>query len=235
MLIVLCKHISFAYDAAIVLRDISFSVEQGDYLCIVGENGSGKSTLVKGLLGLMPPVQGTIMMNNIRPHDIGFLPQQKAVQKDFPAGVFEVVLSGRLSSRGIRPFYNREDKGIAEENLKRLGIEDLRSRSYRELSGGQQQRVLIARALCTSPKLLILDEPAAGLDPVVTADLYRLLSALNHEYGLTIIMVSHDISGAMSFANRILHLNHEQLFFGSIEEYRYSEPGKQFLYGGNND
>ena len=229
---ILCfDHAYFAYDTDIVLQDVNFSLEQGDYLCIVGENGSGKSTLIKGILGLMTPVQGNVTLNNIKLQDIGFLPQQKAGQKDFPAGVFEVVLSGRLSAKGIRPFYSRVDKNIAEENLERLGIKDLRSRSYRELSGGQQQRVLIARALCASPKLLILDEPASGLDPVVTADLYRLLSALNWENGLTIIMVSHDM-GAMNFAKKALHLNNEQLFFGSIEEYRHSDPGKQFLYGG---
>jgi zinc transport system ATP-binding protein len=231
MPLVVCEQTAFAYDTTIVLQEITFSVEKGDYLCIVGENGSGKSTLVKGLLGLMTPVRGSLRVN-LPPKSIGFLPQQKVIQKDFPAGVFEVVLSGRLGMRGIKPFYNRTDKTAAAENLARLGIADLRSRSYRELSGGQQQRVLIARALCAAPTLLILDEPAAGLDPVVTADLYRLLADLNRTDELTIIMVSHDMHAAMTCANRILHLNQRQLFFGTREEYQRSVPGKQFLYGG---
>jgi zinc transport system ATP-binding protein len=177
----------------------------------------------------MEPYRGRLIREGLKANDIGYLPQQTASQKDFPAGVYEVVLSGRLGLRGIRPFYTREDKHAAEENLNRLGIAGLRNRCYRELSGGQQQRVLLARALCAAVKLLILDEPAAGLDPLVTKDLYQLLGKINQETGMTIIMVSHDIEGALTHGGRILHLNNEQIFFGSTGDYGASELGKRFL------
>jgi zinc transport system ATP-binding protein len=230
MALICCQNVSFAYDEKTVLRDLNFSVEPGDYLCVAGENGSGKSTLVKGLLGLIRPVRGNIVMDQgFRADETGYLPQQTADRKDFPAGVYEVVLSGRQNRRGMRPFYSRKDREAAEENLNRLGIGDLRRQCFRELSGGQQRRVLLARALCASQKLLILDEPAAGLDPLVTADLYRLLSGLNRGMGISIIMVSHDIQGAAAFAGKVLHLQNEQLFFGTAEAYKQSEPGKRFL------
>ncbi|MDR3342311.1 MAG: metal ABC transporter ATP-binding protein [Treponema sp.] len=223
---------SFGYAGNIVVRDLNFSVEQGDYLCIVGENGSGKSTLIQGLLRLKAPEQGSILMGDgLRAYEIGYLPQQVAAQKDFPAGVYEVVLSGRLNSRGIRPFYSQRDKRVANENLERLGIAPIRGRCYRELSGGQQQRVLLARALCASQKLLLLDEPTAGLDPLVTKEVYRVLETINREMGITIIMVSHDIEGVVRSANRILHLRNKQLFFGTTEAYMQSELGTRFLDG----
>jgi zinc transport system ATP-binding protein len=229
MALIECQDLAFAYEDKIVLQGLNFSVETGDYLCIAGENGSGKSTLIKGLLGLIRPVRGTIRAGGLKAWEIGYLPQQGAVKKDFPAGVFEVVLSGRQNRRGLRPFYSRKDRDTVAENLKRLGIEDLRRKCYRELSGGQQRRVLLARALCASEKLLVLDEPAAGLDPLVTADLYRLLSEINRDLGITLIMVSHDIEAAVSTAGKILHLQNEQLFFGAAEAYRQSAPGRQFL------
>jgi zinc transport system ATP-binding protein len=225
-----CEDLSFAYDGNIAVRDLNFSVKNGDYLCVVGENGSGKSTLIKGLLRLLDPYRGRLLIGEgLKANNIGYLPQHRATQKDFPAGVYEVVLSGRLSLRGIRPFYTRADKQAAEENLNRLGVAGLRNRCYRELSGGQQQRVLLARALCAAEKLLILDEPAAGLDPLVTGDLYQLLGKINRETGMTIIMVSHDIEGAVTHGSKILHLKTEQLFFGSTKDYGASELGKQFL------
>jgi zinc transport system ATP-binding protein len=227
---IICEDLSFAYDGDIAVRGLNFSVQKGDYLCVVGENGSGKSTLIKGLLRLLEPYRGRLLIREgIKANEIGYLPQHRASQKDFPAGVYEVVLSGRLSLRGIRPFYTRADKQAAEENLSRLGIAGLRNRCYRELSGGQQQRVLLARALCAAGKLLILDEPAAGLDPLVTGDLYELLGKINRETGMTIVMVSHDIEGALAHGSRILHLKTEQIFFGSTADYGASELGKQFL------
>jgi zinc transport system ATP-binding protein len=230
MVLIECQDLAFAYEEKTVVRGLNFSVETGDYLCIAGENGSGKSTLIKGILGLIRPAQGFIRMDKgLKAQEIGYLPQQGAAQRDFPAGVFEVVLSGRQNHRGLRPFYSRKDREAAAENLKRLGIEDLRRDCYRELSGGQQRRVLLARALCASEKLLVLDEPAAGLDPLVTADLYRLLSEINRDLGVTLIMVSHDIGAAVSTAGLILHLQNEQLFFGTAGEYRQSAPGRQFL------
>jgi zinc transport system ATP-binding protein len=230
MALIDCQQVSFAYDEKTVVRNLNFSVEAGDYLCVAGENGSGKTTLIKGLLRLIRPVQGRILMEQgLRADEIGYMPQAAADRKDFPAGVYEVVVSGRQNRRGFRPFYSRKDKEAAEENMERLGIGDLRRRCYRELSGGQQRRVLLARALCASQKLLILDEPAAGLDPLVTADMYRLLSDINRDMGITLIMVSHDIGTAAAAADKILHLRNEQLFFGTAAAYRESEPGRRFL------
>jgi zinc transport system ATP-binding protein len=225
-----CQDLAFAYDDKPVVWGLNFALERGDYLCIAGENGSGKTTLVKGLLRLIRPFQGKILLEKgVRPEEIGYMPQQTAVQKDFPAGVFEVALSGRQNRRGFRPFYSREDKASAAENLDRLGLGDLHHACYRELSGGQQRRVLLARALCASRKLLILDEPAAGLDPLVTADMYRLLAEINRDLGITLIMVSHDIAAAASLAGKVLHVRHEQLFFGPAAAYRESAPGRRFL------
>ncbi len=227
-----CENLSFSYENTGVLRHLSFQVCEGDYLCIVGENGSGKSTLVKGLLGLKSPAEGTIRRGGgLRANDIGYLPQQTPAQKDFPASVFEVVLSGRLNSRGFRPFYAKEDKMIAHDNIRRLGIESLMNRSYRDLSGGQQQRVLLARALCAGRRLILLDEPVTGLDPIVTEEMYRLISELNHQEGITIIMVSHDIAAAVKYADHILHLNRTSSFFGTTEEYRVSPVGRMFFAG----
>jgi zinc transport system ATP-binding protein len=229
MIRIRCRDLSFAYEGTPAVRGLNFSITGGDYLGITGENGSGKSTLIKGILGLKAPQEGQLLMEGLKPNETGYLPQYRAAQMDFPAGVYEVVLSGRLSSRGIRPFYSREDKKAVDENLASLGVGELRNQCYRELSGGQQQRVLIARALCAGKKLLILDEPAAGLDPVVTVDLYRTLQRLNREAGITIIMVSHDIPGAVSHASHILHLKKDQLFFGTSAEYAASPLGKRFL------
>jgi zinc transport system ATP-binding protein len=212
----------------VVIQDLNFSVEQGDYLCISGENGSGKSTVVKGLLGLIKPVLGTINIQGVNKDEIGYLPQQTGAQKDFPAGVYEVVLSGRLGKRGMRPFYSGEDRRAVVESMEFLGVADLRNRCYGELSGGQQKRVLLARTLAADPKLIVLDEPAAGLDPLITEDMYRLLERINGE-GKTVIMVSHDLRRAMQSAGKILHLKNGQLFFGPTADYLRSETGRHFL------
>ena len=219
-----------------MVSGLNFSISSGDYLCIVGENGSGKSTLIKGLLRLKMPQSGSILMGDgLKANEIGYLPQQTAVQKDFPASTYEVVLSGRLSKRGIKPFYSRADKAAVEENLARLGLEELRNKCYRELSGGQQQRVLLARALCATHRMLLMDEPAAGLDPVVTQDLYRQISEINREMGITIIMVSHDIHSAVKYAGLILHLKNELVFFGATADYIKSKIGAEFLGGDQHD
>jgi zinc transport system ATP-binding protein len=236
MTVLACRNVSFAYEGDVVLKNINFTVEEGDYLWVIGENGSGKSTLIRGILGLKKPGAGTVALEGgLTSREIGYLPQQMAVRQDFPAGVYEVALSGRLGKRTFHPFYTRRDKQTAEENLDRLGIGELRNRCYRELSGGQQRRVLLARSLCAGSRLLILDEPAAGLDPLVTPELYRLIERINREDGLTVIMVSHDIQGAMRYASRILHLKNEQLFFGTPGDYKQSEAGKSFLGGSKND
>ena len=223
MALITCRGLAFAYGAETVLSGVDFAVEAGDYLCIVGENGSGKSTLVKGLLGLKEPSAGSITLGDgLQRREIGYLPQQTALQRDFPASVFEVVLSGRLNSLGRRCFYSKADRAEAERELERMGGAEVKNRGYQDLSGGQPQRVLLARALCATKKLLLLDEPVAGLDPVATAEMYNLLKLINLCDGVTVVMVSHDVSAALRYATRILHLGHEQLFFGGVADYEKS-------------
>lgn len=220
----ICKDLSLGYDGKAIVKGLNFSVDAGAYLCVVGENGSGKSTLMRTLLGLQLPLRGEIITDDgLRPNEIGYLPQQTAAQKDFPASVWEVVLSGCQSGCGLRPFYNRAEKQLAAENMKKMGIEALAKRCYRELSGGQQQRVLLARALCATRRMLLLDEPVAGLDPKATAEMYRTIAALNRE-GITIIMISHDLSAAIAYASHVLHIG-KTLFFGSKQEYLQSDIG----------
>lgn len=232
MALITCREAAFGYDEGVVISGLNFTVNSGDYLCIVGENGSGKSTLIKGLLRLKQPVSGEILTGEgLSSNEIGYLPQQSPAQKDFPAAAFEVVLSGRQSGCGLRPFYSREDRRLALENMERLGIADLKNKCYRELSGGQQQRVLLARALCATEKLLLLDEPVAGLDPLAAQELYALLLSLNREQGITLVMVSHDIRSAAEQATHILHLAHRQLFFGETREYVKTELAGRFLGG----
>ncbi|MCL2048098.1 MAG: ABC transporter ATP-binding protein [Defluviitaleaceae bacterium] len=213
-----CQNLTLGYEGKTVISDLSFAVGTGDYLCIVGENGSGKSTLMKTILGLKAPMSGQVLTGGgLSPTEIGYLPQQTVVQKDFPASVREVVRSGCLNRCGIRPFYSRAEKQMAEENMKKLDIANLARRCYRELSGGQQQRVLLARALCATGKILLLDEPVAGLDPKATADMYELIETLNNG-GITIIMISHDINAATKYASHILHLG-AAFFFGTKLDY----------------
>lgn len=222
------RDLSLGYESKVIVKDLNFSVEAGDYLCIVGENGSGKSTLMRTLLHLQEPMGGKILAGEgLKQNEIGYLPQQTLVQKDFPASVWEIVLSGCQGRCGRRPFYNREEKSIAKKNMKRMGITKLAARCYRDLSGGQQQRVLLARALCATQKLLLLDEPVSGLDPKVTMEMYKLISSLNRE-GITIVMISHDISAAVRYASHILHIG-SPVFFGTRDEYLKSETGKMFL------
>jgi len=241
------QNVSLGYEGQTVVSNLAFAIEHGDYLWIVGENGSGKTTLIKGILRLLNPLEGRIVFcNELKQGRIGYLSQQMALKKDFPAGVFEIVLSGNMGGMGLRPFYNAKEKRLAEEAMKQLGIADLRGKCFRELSGGQQRRVLLARALCaaetepvsvgvdhkaieTSCRLLILDEPAASLDPLVTAEVYELLKILNRHLGITIIMVSHDTLAAGQFSNHILHLERGQGFFGETSEYLLSDRGRKFF------
>ena len=223
-----CSGLVLGYEGHIVLSGLDFSVDAGDYLCIVGENGSGKSTLMKTVLGLIKPAGGRITWGEgLRENEIGYLPQQTAVQKDFPATVREIVLSGCQGRAGKRPFYNRAEKELARQNMERMGITSLSRACYRELSGGQQQRVLLARALCATQKLLLMDEPVSGLDPLVTSEMYELIRRLNRE-GVTVIMVSHDIAAAVRYASPLLHLGRSQLFFGTTADYLKTDVGKQF-------
>ncbi len=223
-----CQNLCVGYDGKAVLQELSFEVFAGDYLCIVGENGSGKSTLMKTILGLQPPISGRILPGDgLRKNEIGYLPQQTVVQKDFPASVREIVLSGCQGRCGSRPFCNKEEKQLMAEAMEKMQITQLASRCYRELSGGQQQRVLLARALCATQKMLLLDEPVSGLDPKVTAEMYALIEKLNREDGITVMMISHDIAAAVKYASHILHIG-DTVFFGTKSEYLSSPQGMQF-------
>lgn len=228
MALLTIQNLSLGYDSHAIVENLNFSVNAGDYLCIVGENGSGKTTLMKTLLHLQEPVSGQILIGDrLKKNEIGYLPQQTIVQKDFPASVREIVLSGCQGRCGLRPFYNKNERQLAEDNMERMGISAFRNRCYRELSGGQQQRVLLARALCATRKILLLDEPVSGLDPKATAEMYSLIADLNHE-GITIIMISHDIAAAVHYASHILHIG-TTVFYGTRDEYMESDAGKFFL------
>lgn len=229
MSLITCDNISLSYDSRTVISNLSFTVEQGDYLCIIGENGSGKSTLIKALLGLKPPSSGKIKYGDgLKSTEIGYLPQKSENQKDFPALAFEVVLSGRLNSNSFWPFYTKADKESALINLSKLGVADLKNRSFAELSGGQQQRILLARALCATKKLVLLDEPTAGLDHSAVTEFYSIIKKINSE-GITVIMVSHDLVPALNSATKVLQLDEEHYrlchpseFLGSLS----NEGGK---------
>ena len=226
-----CQNLTLGYEGNIVVSDLSFSVSAGDYLCIVGENGSGKSTLMKTILKLKAPMSGRIVAGEgAKPNEIGYMPQQTVAQKDFPASVREVVRSGCLNRSGMRPFYTKAEKQMAEDNMEKLGIASIAKKCYRELSGGQQQRTLLARALCAAHRILLLDEPVAGLDPMAATDMYSLIEKLNLEK-ITIIMISHDIAAALKYASHILHIGDgSSVFFGRKAEYLKSEAGR--LYAG---
>lgn len=225
-----CENVTLGYEGTVVTQNLSFSVDSGEYLCIVGENGSGKSTLIKALLHLKAPVSGKITLGDgLKQREIGYLPQQTIVQRDFPASVQEIVLSGCLNRCGLRPFYSRAEKKLAEKNMEKLRISELKNECYRFLSGGQQQRVLLARALCATQKMLLLDEPVTGLDPKAALEMYELVVKINREDGITVIMVSHDIGAAVRYATHILHLGQEPLFFGTKEDYLKSDIGRAFI------
>ena len=224
-----CRDVSLGYEGHAILTGLNFSVNCGDYLCIVGENGSGKSTLMKTVLGLQKPLAGSVEFGDgLKNNEIGYLPQQTQVQKDFPATVWEIVLSGCQSQTGTRPFYNKAEKEMARQNMEKMNITQFTKRCYRELSGGQQQRVLLARALCATRKLLLLDEPVSGQDPKVTLEMYQLIEKLNREDKVTIVMISHDFSAAVHYATHILHIGHE-VFFGPKADYLQSDLARRFM------
>ncbi len=229
MELIRCENVCMNYDRTPAVKDVSFSIEKGDYLCIVGENGSGKSTLMKGLLGLMKVTGGEIKYTGINRKQIGYLPQQTDIQRDFPASVYEVVLSGCLNQLGKRPFYSQKEKKKALENMELLKISDISKKSYMDLSGGQQQRVLLARALCAAGGLIILDEPVTGLDPVVTAEMYSVIESINKENDITVVMVSHDIGSAVKYGSKILHMGTEAKFFGTSKEYKKTDIYRKMI------
>ena len=229
--IIVCKNVSYSYGGKSALKDVSFTVNEGDYLCILGENGSGKSTLAKLLLNIVKPDSGSIEFKDMKKTEIGYLPQTSFIEPGFPASVYEVILQGRCNKLGKGFFYSLSDKTAVEEKMELLDITKYRNKNFTSLSGGQKQRVLLARALCASEKLLILDEPVSGLDPIVTNEMYNIIEKLNKEDGITIIMISHDTKTVAKYANKILHLNKSSEFFGDTEEYEKTELYHHFLGG----
>ena len=218
MSLITCRNLILGYEDGPIGSELNFTVNKGDYLCIIGENGSGKTTLMKTLLGLLKPYGGEVLFGDgLKQEKIGYLPQQTLVQKDFPASVREVVLSGRISHLGKNFFYQKKDREEAERQMARLQIKNLENHSYRSLSGGQQQRVLLARALCATDDLLVLDEPVTGLDANITKIMYETIRQL-HKEGMTIIMISHDIHVALKYATHILSFE-DTHFFGTKDQY----------------
>lgn len=230
MNIIKCEDLSLSYDRKEVIKNLNMEVEEGSYLCILGENGAGKSTLIKGILQLKKPSSGKILFaEGMSLSDIGYLPQQSEAQRDFPASVYEIVLSGCLNKLGFRFFYGSKEKELAKKYMEMLGIGELSNSVYHELSGGQQQRVLLARALCSGARMLVLDEPVAGLDPLMTKELYDLIERLNKEYKMTVIMVSHDVAPAIEYSTHILHLGQNKTCFAKVEDYIKSEIAEAFI------
>ncbi len=227
MALITCKEVCLAYENVSVAENINFAVNQGEYICVVGENGSGKTTLMRALLGLHKTYSGEITLDDgLKQNQIGYLPQQTAAQRDFPASVKEVVLSGCVSGLGLRPFYSKHQRLSAEKAIKRLELEGVANRSYSRLSGGQQQRVLLARALCATGKLLLLDEPAANLDNHIAGRLYELIAKLNKEDKIAVIMISHDVEATVKYADKILHIGATPVFY-SKEDYLKSDDYKR--------
>lgn len=233
MSLIKCEQLAIGYNDRTILSNLNFSVGENDYLYIIGENGSGKSTLIKSILKLQKPLSGRIeYCPNLKSNEIGYLPQQSSIQRDFPASVEEIVLSGCINRLGMRPFYNSKNRKKALHNMELMKIDNIKKESYQKLSGGQQQRVLLARALTSGSKALLLDEPVTGLDPVAASDMYSLIETINKKYRIAVIMVSHDINAAFKYATHILHLSSNGVFFGTKDEYKNSDFHKRFYGGG---
>ncbi len=213
------KNLSLGYDKKEVLKNLNFNIEENDFLCVVGPNGAGKSTLIKGLLGLIKPLKGKVKYNNLKQNFIGYMPQEVKIDSNFPASVYEIVLSGTLNKLGIKPFYTKKEKEKANESLKILNIENLKNKSFTELSGGQRQKVLLARSLCATSKLLILDEPSNNLDSNSKKELYKTVIDLNKKKKITVIMITHDLDHNNLIGNKILSLREDNIFYGSTEEF----------------
>ncbi|MBO4392041.1 MAG: ABC transporter ATP-binding protein [Clostridia bacterium] len=232
MSLLTCRNLALGYEGHAIVKGLNFEIDSGDYLCVVGENGSGKSTLMKTILGLQPPIEGKVITGDgFKQTETGYLPQQTVIQRDFPASVWEIVLSGCLNRTGLRPFYNKEEKRAAREIIEKIGLTPYIKTCYRELSGGQQQRVLLARALCATGKMLLLDEPVTGLDPIVTAEIYDIVYRLNRNDGITVVMISHDIEAAMKYATKVIHIG-KTVFCGSRDEYLASMESRLFMKDG---
>ena len=226
--VIVCKNLTVRNERTLALDDVSFAVRKGEFLTIVGENGAGKSTLVKTILGMTAPDAGSVEIDAGTVGRIGYMPQQSSAQRDFPASVREVVLSGCVGGTGLLPFYSRAQKAAACANMDLLGVTPFAKKNYRALSGGQQQRVLLCRALCAAGEVLLLDEPTTGLDPLVTKELYTTIKHLSAEHGMTVIMVSHDVDAALRYSDRILHLATSLKFIGTPQDYLTTPFGAAF-------
>lgn len=235
MSIIECKNVTLSYDGLVAVSDLSFSVEKSDYLCIIGDNGTGKTTLMRAILGLKKLSGGSIEFNELQRNRIGYLAQQTETQKEFPASVKEVVLSGCLNQKTLWPFYTHSDMVKMNQALATLNISNLKDKCYRELSGGQQQRVLLARAVCAAQSVLVLDEPTTGLDPKMTTEFFSLVKKMNQSLGMTIIMVTHDTHCAVKYSKHILYLRKDGFFFGSTDEFLHSPEGKSYIGGHRHD
>lgn len=232
MSLIKCNNIEFKYDNKEILKNISFEVNKGDYLCIIGENGSGKSTLLNIISGVLKPNFGTVVLGDeLSKREIGYLPQQAEIHENFPASVYEVVISGCVNKLRLKPFYTRKEKQIANYNMNLLEISDIKNKCFHELSGGQKQRVLLARTLCSAENIILLDEPVSGLDPVITESFYNIINHLNSEHGTTIVMVSHDITNSLKYASHIIYLGKDLFYYGSKSDFLSSEFSKYI--GGN--
>ena len=207
------ENVVLGYDGKVILENLNFKVSKKDYVVILGDNGFGKTTLIKTILNIIPLISGKIIRSDdLTSSDIGYLPQQTSLQKDFPATVYEIVLSGCANKLSGRFFYRDSEKKLALENLEKLGITSLKDSSFRNLSGGQQQRVLLARALCSNSKILLLDEPVAGLDPKSTLEMYSIIKRLNEENDTTILMISHDTKSALKYASHVLEISNDTAY-----------------------
>ena len=233
MALITMQDVTIAFEGTVAVDRVSLSVEKGDYLVVLGEHGSGKFTLMRAMLGLVKPRSGSIVYGDgLMKNQIGYLPQQTAAQRDFPASVEEVVLSGCVNRMGKRFFYNRADREKADANMALLDVSRLKKKSYRTLSGGQQQRTLLARALCATDALLLLDEPVTGLDPAAASEFYDVIRSLNRKHGVAVVMVSHDLGGAMRDANKVLVMNRGVDFFGDVADYRAALAERTVGFGG---
>lgn len=224
-----CNNLTVSFDGRPIIKDLSFTVNENDFLCIVGENGTGKSTLTNAMLGLIPITSGSIELHGICKSDIGYLPQKLKVENNFPASVYEIVMSGFVGKSFFNPFYTKSQKCKAADSIELLSINDIKSRPFTELSGGQQQRVLLARAICAAEKLVLLDEPVTGLDAQSSDNFYKLITHLNSKHGVAVVMVSHDIERSVKFAEKVLHLGADDYFFGTVDEYKDTDYYKNFL------
>ena len=226
MCLICCNNLSVFYGKVLAVENLNIKIFEKDYIFVVGENGSGKSTLLKAILNLDVRKKGDVFLNNLKRKEIGYLPQKSSIKKDFPATVFEVVLSGLVGCFGF--FYGHKEKDKALKIISKLNLQQIKNISFRELSKGQQQKVLLARALCSFKKILFLDEPCSNLDPLFKNRFYDLIKNLNQK-GVSVVMVSHDVKAAVLNAKKILHMQKKALFFGDVKSYLKTSLGKNFL------